>query len=216
MSPTRGGKPLTLPEALAAAPRPDAPRERLLHAAVEVLNAEGFSALTQQRVCAVAGLRQSHLTYYFPTRIDLLREAAAYGCEAMLGAVARAIDEGTVTRANLRATLNADVTDRRWARLLNALIAACDEDPTIRTWLAHFNARARKRLLVDFRRLGLALAQADVDLFYATFVGAVQLDLGESTPASLARTRRSIGAALDRLVGTTAARGDSRRGKEGA
>lgn len=208
----RAAKPLTLPDAIAAAPRPDSPRERILHAAVEVLNAEGFRALTQQRVCAVAGLRQSHLTYYFPTRMDLLREAAAYACEAMLGAVTHAIDAGRVTTANMRATLNADVTDRRWARLLNALIAACDEDPTIRPWLADFNVRARKRLLADFRRLGLPVSQADVDLFYATFVGAVQLDLGESTPASLARTRRAIGAALDRLAACAPARrGPSRR-----
>jgi AcrR family transcriptional regulator len=191
---------LTLPEALAAVPEPANMRERILYAAVGVLNEEGFTSLTQQRVCERAGIRQSHLTYYFPTRNDLLREAAAYGCETMLGAVTQAIEQGFVTVENLRVTLNVDVTDRRWARLTNALIAASDEDPRIKPWLAAFDEQIRLRLLGDFRRLGLAVDEADIELLHATFIGAVQMDLGESTDASLARAQRVVALALDRLV----------------
>lgn len=191
---------LTLPDALAATPAPATTRERILHAAVEVLHEEGFSSLTQQRVCERAGIRQSHLTYYFPTRNDLLREAAAYGCETMLGAVTQAIDQGLVTIDNLHVTLNVDVTDRRWARLTNALIAASDEDARIKPWLAAFDEQIRVRLLADFRRLGLNVSEADIELLHATFMGAVQMDLGEATEASLARAQRVVALVLDRLV----------------
>ena len=47
-------------------------RQRILDAALKVLKTEGVLALTQTRVAAAAGLRQSHLTYYFPRKTDLL------------------------------------------------------------------------------------------------------------------------------------------------
>lgn len=197
--PRKTPQPLTLPASMAARPAPTAAREKILHAAVTVLNEEGFTALTQNRVCEVAGVRQSHLTYYFPSRNDLLREAAVYGCNAMLDAVTHGIEAGHVTQANMRVALNADITDRRWARLINALIAASDEDPSIKPWLAAFDAQVRARLLADLRRLGLDVKPADAEFLHATYIGAIQLDLGESTEASLARAQRVIGLALDRL-----------------
>lgn len=47
-------------------------RQRILDAALKILRKQGVSALTQTRVAAAAGLRQSHLTYYFPRKTDLL------------------------------------------------------------------------------------------------------------------------------------------------
>ncbi len=47
-------------------------RQRILDAALKVLKTEGVLALTQTRVASAAGLRQSHLTYYFPRKTDLL------------------------------------------------------------------------------------------------------------------------------------------------
>jgi AcrR family transcriptional regulator len=43
-----------------------------LSAAVEIAVKEGIKALTQPRVAKTAGVRQSHLTYYFPRKADLL------------------------------------------------------------------------------------------------------------------------------------------------
>ncbi|MBL8517759.1 MAG: TetR/AcrR family transcriptional regulator [Betaproteobacteria bacterium] len=193
---------LTVPDALAGLPVPASTCERILFAAVSVLFEEGFASLTQQRVCEKAGVRQSHLTYYFPTRNDLLREAAAFGCEAMFNQITQGIDAGRVTPDNLRVTLNADITDRRWARLMNALIAASDEDASIKPWLAAFDEQIRLRLLTDLGRLGLAVTLEDIETLHATFVGAIQMDLGESTDASLGRAQRVIGRALDRLLVT--------------
>lgn len=47
-------------------------RQRILDAALKIIRKEGVTALTQPRVAAAAGLRQSHLTYYFPRKTDLL------------------------------------------------------------------------------------------------------------------------------------------------
>ena len=36
------------------------------------MRAEGLKRLTQPKVAAAAGIRQSHLTYYFPKKVDLI------------------------------------------------------------------------------------------------------------------------------------------------
>lgn len=47
-------------------------RKRILDAALEIMATEGLKRLTQPKVAAAAGIRQSHLTYYFPKKVDLI------------------------------------------------------------------------------------------------------------------------------------------------
>ena len=51
-------------------------REAIVASALDVIEEDGLSGFTQPRVAQRAGLRQSHLTYYFPTRADLLLAVA--------------------------------------------------------------------------------------------------------------------------------------------
>lgn len=194
------GVPKTFPAAVAALPKPATARERILFAATSVLNEEGYGALTQARVAARAGVRQSHVTYYFPARVDLLLETAAYSCDAMLGAMGQAVDSGALTLENFRGILIADVSDRRIARLMCGLIASSDEDPRIKRWLAGFEESNRQRLRAILRKLGLQASLAQVEHFHATYVGALLLDMGEATPESLARSERVVQGAFARLV----------------
>lgn len=65
-----------------------ATRQAILDAGFALLRDGGISVLTQTRVAQRAGLKQSHLTYYFPTRTDLLlaiAEHAILGMEDTLG-----------------------------------------------------------------------------------------------------------------------------------
>lgn len=47
-------------------------RQVILEAALEIAGSNGIKELTQTNVAAAAGVRQSHLTYYFPLKVDLL------------------------------------------------------------------------------------------------------------------------------------------------
>lgn len=47
-------------------------RRAIFAAGLAILREEGLAGFTQPRVAARAGLRQGNLTYYFPTRTDLL------------------------------------------------------------------------------------------------------------------------------------------------
>lgn len=46
-------------------------RQRILDTALDIVENEGMKALTQPRIAKACGLRQSHLTYYFPRKADL-------------------------------------------------------------------------------------------------------------------------------------------------
>jgi len=191
---------LTFPEALAALPAPTNIRERILHAAVALLNDEGFASLTQHRVAERAGVRQSHITYYFPVRNDLLRETAVYGCNALLESLSGSIEAGLFTANNFRDFLVSDISDRRFARLVTALVVASDEDDRIKPWLASFESANRDRLIECFHRLGFEVSMDDIEMFHAAYVGAVFLDLGESSDESLARSQRIVMHAYDQIT----------------
>jgi AcrR family transcriptional regulator len=191
-------KPLTFANAIKSAPTPSNTRERILHAAVTLLNEDGFSSLTQQRVCERAGIRQSHLTYYFPTRNDLLRETAVYGCEALLSDAVAGAMAGDLTLPKIRELLFVvDESDRKFGRLMAALIVASDEDPRIKPWLASFEIENREKLSAMFVSAGANITPADVELLHAAYVGAVILDIGETSLASIERAQRIVHRAFD-------------------
>lgn len=47
-------------------------REHILDTALTIASSRGLKELTQTNVATAAGVRQSHLTYYFPLKSDLL------------------------------------------------------------------------------------------------------------------------------------------------
>src|SRR3970040_2515231 len=70
-------------------------RARILEAARGLLAESGAHERTQPKVSKAAGVRQSHLTYYFPTRADLLQEVARYSIEKLAGQLAGDPDQST-------------------------------------------------------------------------------------------------------------------------
>ena len=172
-------------------------RERILTAAVELLHTEGFSVLTQQAVAAKAGVRQSHVTYYFPSRNDLLRETAQFGCAQMLAPIEGAAASGMLTRENLRDALLPDVTDRAFVRLMIALCTASEEDVSIRAWLSDFDDGVRSRIQGAFAVVAVNVPDEVVHVLHALFVGSMNLDMALQTDASLAIARRNVKFLID-------------------
>jgi AcrR family transcriptional regulator len=175
-------------------------RIRILTAGVEVLHSEGFAALTQQAVAEKAGVRQSHITYYFPTRLDLLRATAQFGAECMMNPISNAAMSGDVTFEQFRDLLLPDHSDRNWWRLMTALVDACSESEEIRSWITQFDAQIRDRLRDGFKAFGIALDELDVEFLHASYIGAITLDMQVQTDASQARAREIVGLGFDLIV----------------
>ncbi len=172
-------------------------REKILTAANEILLTVGFSALTQQAVAARAGVRQSHLTYYFPTRNDLLREMAQFGVEALFLPIAQTAATGTMSVEDLRKFLMPDETDRQWFRLMTGLASASEEDESIRQWMREFDAGLLEKLKAGFAAVGVPISQDHANFLHATFIGALHLDMVDPSDESFERVNRAVATALD-------------------
>ena len=184
-----------------AALKPDASvREKILTAATEMLLTVGFNSLTQQAVAALAGVRQSHLTYYFPSRNDLLRGTAQFGMEAMLLPMVETATSGRISTDDLRELLMPDKRDRQWFRLMTGLAAASEEDESIRQWMREFDVQVIEKLAAGFAAAGVAVSADKVHFLHATFIGALHLDMADPTDESFAKVSGAMAIALDTIL----------------
>jgi AcrR family transcriptional regulator len=175
-------------------------RERIITAAVQLLHERGINELTQASVSALAGVRQSHLTYYFPTRNDLLQQAVISGVASVLHALEGAPGQPTNSPEQLLQVLEEQLGDRRMPRMMAALVVASEEDPVLKPWLDQFQADMRDHMQRVLNARGLYPSPRAVEMFQATLVGALQLDLGVSTDVSRERTRAIVRDAFAELV----------------
>ena len=175
-------------------------RTRILASAAEILHAEGFSALTQNAVALRAGVRQSHLTYYFPTRLDLLRNVAHYGCTQMLYPITDGSERGLVTLSQFREFLEPKEMDRGWVRLFTGLMIAAEEDPSIRVWLGEFTESINKRLHAAFCALVGDVSIEAVRMVHSCFIGAMRFEMLEESEHSLAQAKTTMNHAIDLVI----------------
>ncbi len=156
------------------APRPDV-RTRILDTAFGLLAEHGVAYLTQPRVSRAAGVRQSHLTYYFPTRGDLLVGVARHSMEILAGPLLEDAQRGAVTPDQIPAILTQALTDRRRIRAVLGLIVTADEDPKVRDALRELLKMVRARISGVFATLGMPADPDTIALIHTFVVGAAVL-----------------------------------------
>ena len=170
-------------------------RERLLVAALSLLREQGPAGLTQPRVAKAAGVSQSHLTYYFPTRADLLRAvlgAAAAGQRAGLAAALGAgggpdperpgvagpgdrPPEAALVQALAEALARTENT-----RVLVSFVLAADGDPSFRDLYRDLAESMRGEVAQMLGRIGVPARPETVAMVHAlgTGLAVVGLALG--------------------------------------
>jgi AcrR family transcriptional regulator len=113
--------------------KPVGVRERILHAALAILAESGIRNLTQVAVADRAQVRQSHLTYYFPTRDDLLEAVTAQAVDGIASGFRQVATEATKGDGRqLLERLARSVADVAHMRMFIAMIVEADTDPAVR------------------------------------------------------------------------------------
>ena len=158
-------------------------RSRILDAALGVLAEGGAHQLTQPRVAKAAGVRQSHLTYYFPTRGELLQEVARHSIEKLAGQLAHgrpgALPEAIATGA----------ADKRRSRVMLGLVTAADRDPKIKQRMRRFVQELRARMTPLLEAGGLDVTPENVAFFHSVIVGCAVLQLARDDAAARREAR---------------------------
>ena len=180
-------------------------RKQIIDAGLALLREEGFSALTQPRVAARTGLRQSHLTYYYPTRAALLAAVARAAIE-LQGAAAQAL-VARVSSIEGAADVIAEAAGRHEnTRVLVALNQAAEQEPEVRALFNELSDNFFREIGALLDKLGLAQKPAHVDLLHALFVGLSVIDLATCRPDQRARSKATLDVAFEALGAQSAPR----------
>ncbi|RYZ56845.1 MAG: TetR/AcrR family transcriptional regulator, partial [Proteobacteria bacterium] len=144
-------------------------RDRILDAAVSVLESSGIKKFAQPHIARIAGIPQGHLTYYFPKRKDLLSAAAGRFVGLLLSDLPQTlrkealgkVQEGRAYAVGMAARV---VKNRARMRMLLSLVVASEEDPKLARDMADTVDVVRKLLE---RVLGKDADPVDVELALA-------------------------------------------------
>ena len=158
-------------------------RDRILEAALGLLAESGAHELTQPRVARAAGVRQSHLTYYFPTRGELLQEVARYSIEKLAGQL------GHAQPGAMPEQIAAGAADKRRSRVMLGLVTAADRDPAIKKRLRKFVAELRTRMAPVLAAGGLQTDAESVAFFHCTIIGCAVLQLARDNAEARAEAK---------------------------
>lgn len=164
-------------------------RERILQAALGLLAENGAQELTQPRVAKAAGVRQSHLTYYFPTRADLMQEVARYSIEKLAGQLGHARTHGP---SQVATGIAAASQDKRIVRVMLGLVGAADRDPAIKRQLRRFIGELRGIMGPALAEGGLRAEPACVAFFHSVIVGCAVLQLARDNPEAREEAREVL------------------------
>jgi AcrR family transcriptional regulator len=169
-------------------------RQDIIDASLAVLRESGYSGFTQPRVAAEAGLRQSHLTYYFPTRVDLLKGVARVAIDRQLAAVDAILGASSVREA---AKIIAKVVVRHEnTRVIMALVQVADQEPALREL---FRELADGTILRAGKLLGnLNIEPTDEHCYqlHSMSVGMAVVDLATARKDGERRAARTLETAL--------------------
>lgn len=157
--------------------------ERILEAALRLLAESGAHELTQPKVARAAGVRQSHLTYYFPTRGELLQEVARYSIEKLAGQLAHARPDA------MAEGIAAGAADKRRSRVMLGLVASADRDPAIKKRMRKFVGELRARMAPLLAAGGLQTDPESVAFFHSCVVGCAVLQLARDNAEARAEAQ---------------------------
>jgi len=186
------------PQKSAGADRTDV-KTRILNAALELLARRGVQEVTQPRVSKAAGVRQSHLTYYFPTIVDLLQAVAKHTLDALNAQVGARVDaRHPASFVDVVAAASADKTR---ARVLLGLVTAADREPALKPRMRQFIKELRASVTPALKSGGLEGTPEQVAFLHTGVLGAAVLQLARDNDEARNEARAVIKTAVACLRG---------------
>lgn len=173
-------------------------KESILQAGATLLREQGIASLTQPKVSRAAGVKQSHLTYYFPRRSDLLLGIAEHTFEAVTTELAARLQKESLQDAFLH-TVTSAMLEGLPPRILLGLVVAADGEPQLRAPLRKFIRHVRGRIQTLLARAGVGDSPASALQLHATLIGLAVLHEAQRTNESAGELKQGLAATLQLL-----------------
>ncbi|OGA61697.1 MAG: hypothetical protein A3G81_07665 [Betaproteobacteria bacterium RIFCSPLOWO2_12_FULL_65_14] len=169
-------------------------RDRILEAALGLLAESGAQELTQPKVSKAAGVRQSHLTYYFPTITDLLQAVARHSLDKLAKEVYEA---GAAKRpGSLADALAHGAADKRRVRMMLGLANAADRDASLKPRMRAFVKELRGRVAGLLQASGVEADDEEVAFMHTVIVGAAVLQFARDNAEARREARQVLKKAM--------------------
>jgi AcrR family transcriptional regulator len=170
-------------------------KEDILIAGSTLLREKGVVALTQPQIAQAANIKQSHLTYYFPTRANLLLSIAEFTMTGLMDNIAAQLHERPQGKT-LADAVSRIMTDGFPPRVFIGLIVAADSDPEIRKLLRKLirHVRASVRRLLE--QAGIAADDEAALLFHAAVIGLAVMHQARLNKESAGEVKNGIDIAM--------------------
>ena len=177
-------------------------RQQIIEAGLATLREHGYTGFTQPRVAARAGLRQSHITYYHPTRLDLLAAVGRAAVDRQLAAVDATL--GALTTIDEAADAIAELVTRyENTRVLMALVQASDEEPQLRQLFGELVDGIASHVTAFLGRIGGSpVAEESARFLHALSVGLSVVSLATGRPDGKQRAADILLTALRFIAGS--------------
>jgi AcrR family transcriptional regulator len=185
-------------------------RDELIEAGLEILREEGLAGFSQARIANRVGLRQGHLTYYFPTRANLLAAVARKAIDNQLASLGRMVASANSTEAAAKA-ITAATLNHRNTRVLVALNQAADREPEVRALFNELTDGFVTELGNLLETLGLEAGEERIDMVHALFVGLSVIELATSRARGRERSEAAVLSALSILAGGRSSKSKHKR-----
>jgi len=174
-------------------------RKQIIDAGLAILREEGLPSLTQPRIAARTGIRQGNLTYYYPTRSDLIAAVARAAFEIQLNDV-KAMAARTASVKEAAKVMAAGTTRLENTRVLQALTLAAEKEPKVRAQFEQWTDDIGPELTALLEKLKLEPSQANADLVRGLFVGLSIMNLATQRPDREIRAKAALDALFALLV----------------
>jgi AcrR family transcriptional regulator len=175
-------------------------RDELIEAGLEILREEGLAGFSQARIASRVGLRQGHLTYYYPTRTALLAAVGRRAIDNQLAGLAQMV-AATSSKEDAAATITAVTMRHQNTRVLVALNQAADQEPELQALFNEMSDGFVSELGRLLHALGIEPSEARIDLVHALFVGLSIIELATARDRGFERSEAALNTALG-LLGT--------------
>jgi AcrR family transcriptional regulator len=171
-------------------------RQDIIEAGLATLREFGFVGFTQPRVANRVGLRQSHLTYYYPTRLALLTAVAQAAVDRQLTALDSVLSESAndAGKAITKLAVRHENT-----RVMMALAQASDQEASLQKLFRELADGIVSRFAQFLKSLDQESTDERARLLHALVVGLAVVDLATARPDSAKRTAGVLETALTLL-----------------
>ena len=166
-------------------------QEDILIAGSMLLREKGVTALTQPQIAQAANIKQSHLTYYFPKRANLLLAIAEHTMSGLMDNAAAQL-QAKPQGKTLADAVSRIMIDGLPPRVILGLIVAADSDPDIRKLLRKLIRHVRTTVQHLLEQAGIAADDEAALLFHATIIGLAVMHQARLNKESAGEVRDGI------------------------